>query len=85
MDKSTLKRKLLEGLGWAASIAVTAGALAAVVNLILSYQQGYLQEGGTLVLGGTLIVVLSTALFAFPAALLFFWIKALLRYYRNKD
>lgn len=84
MDKRSLQRKLLLGLGWSASIAVGAGAIAALVHLLLSYQQGYLQEGGPLVLGGTVIVVLSTALFAFPAALLFFWIRDLLKYYRKK-
>lgn len=85
MDKRTLKRKLWLGLGWSASIAVGAGALAAVVNIALSYWGGYLEEGGALVLGGTLLVMLSAALFTFPIALIFFWLRDLLAYRRKKQ
>jgi len=85
MDKRALKRKLLSGLGWSASIAVGAGAFAAVANIVFSYSQGYLSEGGSLAFGGTLIVVLSTSLFVFPLALLFFWIKAFLTFNRKKN
>ena len=84
MDKRELKRKLVIGLGWSAGMAVVAGALAAVANLVVSHKQGYLQDGGPLAFGGTLMVVLSTALFVFPVALFFFWLRTIL-FYRKKN
>lgn len=85
MDRRTLKRKLWLGLGWSASIAVGAGALAAVINIAISYWSGYWEEGGALILGGTLLVMLSAALFTFPIALIYFWLRDILAYRRKKQ
>ena len=85
MDKRILQKKLISGLAWAAGISVGMGALAAFLNLFISYAKGFLENGSSLFFGGTLMVILSTSLFVFPLALLFFWVRDYLDYRRNKS
>lgn len=84
MDKKRLQRKLLMALIWSAGIAIVAGAIALLANIWLSASEGYLKSGGALALGGSIMVMLSAALYVFPVALLFFWIRDLYRYYQKK-